>query len=545
MHFVLKEVQNVVWYGIQLIELCTILKNYTRMKNKFLFSSLNLTSVCLLIGSFSFSQTAAEIDPTFGASGYVFTDHEANTGEKVHAVIALSDDKLITAGNTESANDDILIAKYTENGTLDNTFGNNGKVIIDLSIGEDQAHAVKELFDGKLLIAGHSQTMNGADGFVMRLNADGSVDNSFGTNGTVFLNSGMGTITLLVDIHVKNDNSIFVAGTTANLNGDPDFSIFKLTQGGGLDVSFSGNGVTLIDNAGENDILESMTVASDGTIYLVGHTGGNNGLVVRLAVAGNPHPAFATNGLLIYDAQQSTQILLNAVETPDNKLMVVGFEGSGNGHDGILLKINPDGTFDTSFSGDGKQISDIGTDNGVYLTNVTIVDGDRILATGTVDGLTMQGGYALMMDQTGSASSEFAPGGDEIYTMPISTNSYMPTGLAIQSDGKIVLGGFLTSQDFVGENMFMFRIHSLNTAFVNVHEAADMRVYPNPAKSNFSISTISKVEKVELVDLSGRLVQVWESYQSLYSLDSAVVRGVYYLNVQLDGEIFRVQFHVE
>lgn len=514
------------------------------MKKQNLLRTLKLTSGLLLSTGITHAQVASEIDVTFGASGYVFTDHEINTGEMLHSILALSDDKIITVGHTYAANEDILIAKYDADGALDNTFGNNGKLLIDLSIGgDDRAYAVRELFDGKLLIAGYTQTMIGADGFVTRLNSDGSIDNSFGTNGTVLLNGGLNEVTILRDIHVKADNSIFVAGTTVNFNGDPDFSVFKLTQGGGQDISYSNNGVSLIDNAGENDILESMTVATDGTIYLVGNTG-NFGMVTRLAVAGNPFPSFGTSGLLIYDALMPTQILLDCTETSDNKIIVVGFEGSGNGHDGILLKINSDGTFDNSFSGDGKQISDIGIDNGVYLSNVEIVEGGRILATGAVDGLTMQGGYAIMMNLSGSPSFEFAPGGDAIYTMPIATDTYMPRALSIQSDGKILLGGYITSQDFVGENMFLFRIHPVNTASLTELGNTNVKVYPNPASESFLITGAEEIESVQLFDLSGKVVQEWNGDEGAFVLNPEIQTGSYFLNIREAGSVRQIQLQV-
>ncbi len=237
------------------------------MKKNLLFTTCVM--LCTIMGH---AQNPGDLDTDFGISGYVITDHIANTGERYNDMITLANDQIILAGYTTAANENILISKHQPDGTLDDTFGDNGYVELDASQGDDeQAWAIAELNDGKLLITGRMSTsFKTSDGFVMRLNSDGSVDQSFGTTepGRTNFNAGDNTFASGREIHLVGSNILI--GGSAVFSAQTDMCVFKFTQGGGLDNSFASSGVASLDIDGENDNVNAMAIMSNGQILLGG-----------------------------------------------------------------------------------------------------------------------------------------------------------------------------------------------------------------------------------------------------------------------------------
>jgi uncharacterized delta-60 repeat protein len=99
-------------------------------------------------------------DLTFGTNGIIMTDFGTNENEN-YAITIQSDGKIVVAGvsgtNAQNANGNYGLVRYNSNGTIDETFGINGKITLDLSNGyNDVAFAVKVQSDGKLVAAGIS-----------------------------------------------------------------------------------------------------------------------------------------------------------------------------------------------------------------------------------------------------------------------------------------------------------------------------------------------------------------------------------------------------
>jgi uncharacterized delta-60 repeat protein len=505
------------------------------MKKKELFSRINmLTGVCMLSTTI-FAQNAGEIDVTFGVNGYTYTDHVIGVHEMYKNIITLADDKIVAVGYTSEANQNVILTKYDANGIPDLSFGNNGLAIYDLSIGGDeQAFSVKELYDGKMLVVGVIEGMTSNNGFLMRVEANGDLDLSFGTNGYVMFNSGANTFAVGFDLHVNQDNSIYVGASVLNANANADFAIFKFTQGGGLDLSFAASGSNVFD-FGADEILMSMDVDANGNIFLAGikdDGATTNGLLVKLNSYGLIENSFNGTGMIEYQNAMQDHYFNDVKAVGTNKVLVVGYEGTGADIDGILLMYNGDGTPDNSFSSDGKQVSDIGMSNGVYLHRIELLSDGRILTTGHVAGLSMFGMYALVLFDDGNPDFDFAPGGDEIYDFPIHVDNVMMEGMALQSDNKIIVAGIVQSDDLPEVNLMMTRIHLEDAVGLSSEMKSNLVVYPNPTQTSFSIQSDVFIQHVKLSDLSGRIVQQWDVNQQIYLFDQHLPDGDYMLTIQ-------------
>lgn len=509
------------------------------MKTKFIV----IVAGTLLFETSVFAQTAGQHDLSFGIGGYVVNDLVGSTGEIFYDMVTLPDDKFIMAGYTNVSNKNILLVKFKADGEIDSTFGNNGVSEIDATIGGDEeAWAIEVLYDGKLLITGALETMTGINGFVMRLNSDGTVDNSFGTGGTgkTEFNAGSNILTIGADIHLLAGGNFLIGATLLGV-ASQDMGVFKFTQGGGQAVSFGTGGVSIIDFGGDERLYD-LDVLSDGRIVAVGYTENatTNGAIALIKSNGEIDSSFSMNGLYDFDEGSGLNVVTSVAVTPDDKIFVAGSEGVGDDVDGFIMKFSNTGNFDISFSTDGKLFSDIGMTNGIYLYGISLIEDNRVLTTGYIDGQSLTSTYALMVESNGSPVTDFAPGGDTDFGFTITVNSILGKCSSRQSNGSILVGGYLTSPDFVGENMYIIRITNFNYAGIedlNANNEDMISIYPNPANNYFLIHKTfeENIKNVYLMTLDGRLIHSYPYNANHYNIPSDIANGTYIVNIETEN----------
>src|SRR3954453_23200558 len=171
---------------------------------------------CFIAGATSIP-VDGELDPAFGAGGVVMTDFNSST-DLANAVALQPDGKLVAAGNTYTDNDfsnqDFAIARYNIDGSLDASFGTNGKVTTDFPGLVAAISAVVVQPDGKIVVAGGAYplfTFTG-DFKVARYNPDGTLDTSFG-NGGIVTTAFPGDGSFAFAVALQSDGKIIAAGT--------------------------------------------------------------------------------------------------------------------------------------------------------------------------------------------------------------------------------------------------------------------------------------------------------------------------------------------
>lgn len=346
----------------------------------------------------------------------------------------------------------------------DASFGDSGKVTIELGSGLDEVHAVVVQPDGKIVVGGEAWPKGNPSFALARLNADGSLDRSYGDGGKVF--------TTLIDeydyssIHAlvqRPDGKLLAAGPARNPeNGRPAFGLVRYTNAGKLDTSFGDGGkvttrVTL--NPGYNiaDEAEAMAVAPDGKILVAGSAGGfpSDFGLVRYLPNGRLDESFGDGGRVITDFGYDDKAQALAIQ-PDGKIVVAG-HGSLQGKsvediDFALARYNADGTLDTSFGTGGKVTTDLSGfqdwANGIALRP----DGKIVLGGFTVNGARGCGGtacwvYGMALAQynsDGNLDTAFGKNGKVI------VKDQWSAGYALLRlpDGTLALGGYVGETDF-------------------------------------------------------------------------------------------------
>jgi uncharacterized delta-60 repeat protein len=174
-----------------------------------------------------------DLDQTFGTGGKVTTDLSGREDE-ARGVAIQPDGKIVVVGLSEGSDLDFAVARYNPDGTLDVTFGNEGAVITDFGGNRDVASAVVIQPDGKILVVGTASIGLNLDFALARYNPDGSIDTTFGIDGKATTDFG-GRGARASVLSIQADGSIVVAGTTGTASFR-DFALARYTHDGTLDI---------------------------------------------------------------------------------------------------------------------------------------------------------------------------------------------------------------------------------------------------------------------------------------------------------------------
>jgi uncharacterized delta-60 repeat protein len=221
---------------------------------------------------------AGDLDPAFGIAGMVTTDLNHST-DIANAVALQADGKLVVVGTSYKHNDfsdeDFVVTRYNADGTLDNTFGSGGRVRTDFPGLAAVPSSVVIQADGKIVVAGGAFPLFTFLGNfeLVRYNPNGSLDRSFGSGGIVTTTFPEGSYASAIAL--QSDGKIVAVGTlfVDFIPGEPsntDFALARYNRDGSPDATFGNGGQVSTDFAGMEDDAFSVLLQTDGKIIAVG-----------------------------------------------------------------------------------------------------------------------------------------------------------------------------------------------------------------------------------------------------------------------------------
>lgn len=307
-----------------------------------------------------------------------------------YAVASQSDGRIVLAGASLGAHEtsDFSLVRLTSSGQLDTTFSRGGRLLIDIAGGDDRAYAVAVTSDNRVLAAGESFSGLRAAFAAVRLKQDGFLDETFGSNGKVQITVGAGHAHGYAMAVLPNEDLV-LAGD-AELGGLLQFAVVRLASNGTLDAAFGQGGTLVLPMPGLDCTALGVAVQTDGKIVLVGsasHGRNANYLVVRLLANGTLDPDFGTGGVANIPVGDGNDFAWAVAIQPDGKIVVGGDSAQGLDTDFSVIRLNPNGTLDTTFSGDGKVLIPVGQsfDHGSALALQTdgsiVVVGDAVMTS--------------------------------------------------------------------------------------------------------------------------------------------------------------------
>ncbi len=374
--------------------------------------------------------TAGTLDTSFGGgAGIVIT----NLGGTDHAysVTIQSDGKILVAGDCDG---DFALVRYNADGTLDTSFGGGDGIVIKTLGGKDVAYSVAIQSDGKIVVAGYCDVDN-ENLALVRYNADGTLDTSFG-GGDGIVTTGLGGSERAYSVAIQSDGKIVVAGYS-NASGTYDFALVRYNADGTRDTTFGGGDGIVTTGLGASDYGFSVAIQSDGKIVVAGFSSGKFA-VVRYNADGSLDTSFGGgDGIVTTNAGGYDEGHSVAIQS-DGKIVVAGYSNASGTYDFALVRYNADGTRDTTFGG-GDGIVTTGLGASGYGRSVAIQSDGKIVVAGYSNASGSYDFAVVRYNADGSLDTNFSDDGK--LTTDLGGSDY-GRSVAIQSDGNIVVAGY-------------------------------------------------------------------------------------------------------
>ena len=377
------------------------------------------------------------LDAGFGGIGKVTT---AFGGDET-AMVLQPDGKIIMVGGSAS---DFVLARYNTDGSLDETFGGDGLVTTDIAGGPDAAFGIALQADGKLVVVGQAR-VNGADDFALvRYDTGGNPDATFGTLGKVTTDF-TGQRDRAYAVAITSDNHIVVAGeTTLSAQGPVDFAVARYNANGTPDATFgaAGNGRVSTDIAGGVDLPRNVLLQANGAILVSGAITLNgspvleNAGVARYTAGGLPDNSFDADGKLAIPNLLVGEALALQV---DGKILLAGSANAGGAKQFALLRLSGSGAMDGSFGTAGLSTVAFSSQDDFGRGIALQADG-KILVSGQSSNRANPDFALARFDTAGVLDASFDTDGK--LTVDFFGAGDSAENVAVQADGKIVLGGF-------------------------------------------------------------------------------------------------------
>jgi uncharacterized delta-60 repeat protein len=387
-----------------------------------------------------------ELDTNFGNDGIVRKEFSTET-DQIGAVHVLENDKILVAGNMFDGSDhDGFVARFDQNGTLDPSFGSGGvRLFPTISTASNEYFTCLDVqSDGSIIAGGVMTASSNPDFFIARFTKDGSVDNTFGSGDAHFLlHLGDDSID---DISIASSDTIFASGHDS---GDGNGVVLAVKpDGSGLDTGFNGESAKLIQIATYYPKLPGIVHQNDGTIISAGNVYYTSEAqevlcLLKLSATGGLDSAFGASGIsLTKIGENDTSV--DCLIQPDGKIVVVGFtENSGGKLLPFAARFLSDGLLDTgSFGTNGVVVLEFGAD--VKFNSVKLQDNGKIIIGGhTAGGATGADPLFVRLMPDGSLDAKFGPSSEGYISFSASTKDEVIFSIDTQSTGRVIGGGYL------------------------------------------------------------------------------------------------------
>ena len=458
-----------------------------------------ITPLAFLCCFFASSQNIF-LNPTFGYEGFTYVE---NTSE-VNKIALNPDGSIISAGRKFiSGGSNIVLTKHDAIGTQDLTFGTGG-VTLNPDFNSVDLRDLQLQADGKILVAGSNYTgMDTGPGgspiihaFVMRYLPNGVIDSSFAINGvfevTDYNQSEFNAVL------VQSDQSLRLIGYSDGIT-----YITKLTAAGTVDNSFGTNGSRAISDLSTFFFYNRGAIAlNDGSIlsYGLDDTGFTDPKLtcVKTDASGDLITSFGQNGISSFNLDpdpNNLELVTKAQELSDGKIVVAGRPGTGY----VLIRLKADGTPDSTFATNGILANALPhTDMVVQPTGKILIGGSKQVAPFdwglTVSRYNTDGTIDNSFNTTGTFECDFSAGSESLQCMVLTSPDYLLVG------GKTAyideFNDFLLAEIDMSESLGL-----------SINEQDDISIYPNPFSDKITVSIENEsVTKIQLADATGRVI---------------------------------------
>ncbi|UPT67870.1 MAG: T9SS type A sorting domain-containing protein [Sphingobacteriales bacterium JAD_PAG50586_3] len=391
---------------------------------------LILTYIILFVSCMVYGQ-AGMLDNSFSNDGK-FTFANLNTSQCQAMSVGIQPDGKIVLLGTQLITFpiDFIVMRANTDGSIDQTFGNNGVVISNIS-GDDSPHKILALPDGKLVAVGYTGDF---DFSLIKYNYNGTIDSTFGNNGITTTDLLSGSVDLAVTALLQPDGKIVAGGYTTQ-NNQQDFALARYNVDRTLDTLFGNNGIVVsnIINLG-NDIIAEICLAPNGKIIAVGSTNKfyQRPIVAMYTNSGDLDLTFGpgNKGYIIDSSNPNNSSYVSVASEPDGRFVVCSRFN--------VKRYLSSGFVDTTYGENGSSSSGFGVYEYVSFTKIlTRAEGKYLLCGHKSDWADF---LAVGLDENGFVDS-LEYGVDGFMGVDFDSNHDYCYDAIFQQDGKLVMVG--------------------------------------------------------------------------------------------------------
>ncbi len=400
---------------------------------------------------------AGAFDTTFDDDGIAVTSVDAFDDQATAALIQGDGRILVVASSPYNAEFGFVVLRYDTNGELDTTFDADGIATTVPGAGGSFGAAIQ--LDGRIVVSGNVVDAAERDFAVARFNGvDGSIDTTFAGDGMVTTRTGR-SIDMASFVATGADGTIVATGSKRRSVPDLwdtyssvlDLAVTRYTSDGTLDASWGASGIvsTPISDAASHyyqGIAGLGALQPDGKVVVVGaptdpdvYSVSTEFVIARYDIDGSLDTTFGDAGMLRTTLSESEAQPHAVVLQEDGSILVAGYAGVDGFRHIVLVRYSAAGELDTSFDGDGIVYTAIG-DARAEANGVAIQSDGRIVVAGSADYYGISGFAAARYLPDGSLDATFSD--DGIASRSVFFGSSAAAGsVAVQPDGKIILAG--------------------------------------------------------------------------------------------------------
>jgi uncharacterized delta-60 repeat protein len=476
-------------------------------------------------------------DSTFGTNGKkIFTFF--NNIDRSFGSVAQEDNKIVIVGlsrNNSTSYFELCFARFYPSGIIDSTFGTNGTTKVSLgnqmSIG-GMTPKIKMDPDGKFVAINSGYGSSSQDIFICRLDTAGLPDATFNNNGSLFIDmTGGGTWPDIVNaFDFDAYGNIYAVGATRN-GGSPfdnDFAVVKVMNNGQLDPSFDTDGKKLFNPTSAAEFGRGLRVQPDGKI-IIGGTAAGKMYLIRIDSTGNYDTSFNLTGKLQLTAVGSSTDMFDLTLDDSSRIVVGGVSSSS----AAVVRLNTDGSYDTTFAGTGRKLVLIGGTTST-LSSLAIDSNNTIVFAGsntaTAAGLNF---YIARLTEAGVMDNTFNTNG--YYSLAIGTGTADDEcqGLSILPDGRYFLNGTAVFSSAVNEDIGMCllkRVPPVSTGINTISaKELDWSLQGNIVEEQLLVNCKKEI-MFSIITLDGKIISTTNTMVGSNTINvGGLANGLYFL----------------
>lgn len=285
-----------------------------------------------------------ELDNNFGTGGIV-NPQFGGTDNNAEAIALQQDGKILIGGHH---NDRFAVMRFNTDGSFDNTFGNAGLAKATVGISMCYINDIALQKDGKIIAAGMGFNELSNYGFaVARFNTDGSLDIDFADLGTKIFNIGDGN-DFILDVEIQSNDKIVLGGHTWLANQpilQHDLAVVRLNVDGSIDLTFGNNGSTITNIVYGGNYGTAMVLQTDDKIILNSNIAtqfAEDVAILRYTADGILDNTFGTNGITTLDVAGRADYCEGLALQPDGKIVTTGSTYTASASEFLVIRCDND-----------------------------------------------------------------------------------------------------------------------------------------------------------------------------------------------------------